>query len=152
MFWKISLIHFKLCMWSVGFYKATAVKTLHLQFCKIILGVKQMTQNDFIYGKLDRTDCKLRRFIVMIKYWLKVISSDESKYIKHIYKMMLNDIEAQPLKHHLALSLKRLLSNLGFMEVWLSQGVGNEQRFLEIFKTRVKDISCKFGILSWNII
>ena len=53
---------------------------------------------------------------------------------------MLNDIEAQPLKHHLALSVKRLPSNLGFMEVWLSQGVGNEQRFLEIFKTRVKDI------------
>lgn len=40
------------------------------------------TQNDFVYGKLGRTDYQSRRFIAIIKYWLKVISSDETKYIK----------------------------------------------------------------------
>ena len=45
-----------------------------------------MTQNDFIYGELGRTDYKSRRFIVLIKYWLKVISSDESKYINTFIK------------------------------------------------------------------
>ena len=120
-----------------GFTKLLQSKRYIYNF---VLGVKQTTLNDFIYGKLGRTDYQSRRFIAIIKYWLKVISSDESKYIKHIYKMMLNDIEARPLKHKWALIVKRLLSNAGFMEVWLSQGVINEHRVLEIFRTRVKDI------------
>ena len=38
-----------------GFHKATSVKTVHLQFCKKALGVKQSTQNDFVYGEIGRT-------------------------------------------------------------------------------------------------
>ena len=123
-----------------GFHKATSVETVHLQFCKKVLGVKQSTQNDFVYGELGRTDYQSRRFVAIIKYWLKVISSEETKYTKQIYKMMLNDLETQPLKLNWALSVKELLCKLGFMQAWLSQGVGNEQRFVEMFKTRVKDI------------
>ena len=37
-----------------GFYKAPAIESVHLQFCKKLLGVKQSTQNDFIYGELGR--------------------------------------------------------------------------------------------------
>ena len=59
---------------------------------------------------------------------------------KRIYKMILNDLETQPLKLNWALSVKELLCKLGFMQAWLFQGVGNEQRFVEMFKTRVKDI------------
>lgn len=123
-----------------GFHKASAVETTHLQFCKNVLGVKQTTQNDFIYGELGRTDYLSRRFIAIIKYWLKVITSRETKYIKHVYEMMLNDGELYPLKQNWALSVKQLLQRLGFLEVWLAQGVGNEQLFLEVLKIRVKDI------------
>ena len=38
------------------------------------------------------------------------------------------------------LSVKHLLCKLGFIQAWLFQGVGNEQRFVEMFKTKVKDI------------
>ena len=53
---------------------------MHLQFCKKVLGVKRSTQNDFVYGELGRINYQSRRFIAKIKYWLKVISSDETKY------------------------------------------------------------------------
>ena len=43
--------------------------------------------------------------------------------------MMLNDIETRSLKQNWALSVKQLLSRLGFMEVWVSQEVGNELSF-----------------------
>ena len=69
-----------------------------------------------------------------------IISSEETKYTKQIYQIMLNDIERQPLKLKRALSAKDLLCKLGFMQAWLFQGDGNEQRFVEMFKTRVKDI------------
>ena len=89
-----------------GFHKATSVEMVHLQFCRKVLGVKQLTQNDFVYGEIRRTDYQSRRFVVIIKYWLKVIWSEETKYTKQIYKMMLNDLETQPLKLNWALSVK----------------------------------------------
>ena len=39
-----------------GFFKATQIERVHLQFCKRLLGVKKSTQNNFIYGELGRTD------------------------------------------------------------------------------------------------
>ena len=53
---------------------------------------------------------------------------------------MLNDSETHPHKENWASSVKSLLSRLGFFEVWLAQGIGNSGGFLNIFKTRVKDI------------
>ena len=123
-----------------GFYKATSIETVHLQFCKKILGVKPSTQNDFIYGELGRTDYQSRRYVSIIKFWLKVVSSHDNKYIRQIYAMMLNDMVTHPLKQNWASRVKDLLSRLGFFEVWESQGVGNEKLFLGIFKQRVRDV------------
>lgn len=123
-----------------GFYKSKSIETIHLQFCKNLLNVKQTTQNDFIYGELGRTDIQSLRYISIIKYWLKVVQCEDHKYIKRIYNVMLNDIDERPNKQNWALSVKQLLSSLGFMEVWLAQGVGSTERFISIFKCRIKDI------------
>ena len=117
-----------------GFHAAKAIETLHMQFCKRMIGVKQSTQNDFVYGELGRIDYQVHRYINIIKYWLKVIYTDEHKYIKCIYIMM------YPNKHNWASHVKHLLSRLGFLEVWNAQRVGNINNFLNTFKTRVKDI------------
>ena len=37
------------------FCKADEIETVHLQFCKRLLGAKQCSQNDFIYGELGQT-------------------------------------------------------------------------------------------------
>ena len=74
-----------------GFNKARAIETVHLNFCKRLLGVKQTTQNDFIYGELGRTDYQTRRYLCIIKWWLKIETSEDNKYIKDVYKMMLAD-------------------------------------------------------------
>ena len=52
---------------------------------------------------------------------------------------MLRDLDFQPDKENWA-SLVRQLSRLGFMDVWLAQGVGSIAIFINIFKQRVKDI------------
>ena len=101
----------------LGFHNSSSKETIHLQFCKKILGVKQSTQNDFIYGELGRMDYQSRRYVSLIKYWLKEICSEENKYIEQIYNMMLRYMEAQPLKTNWALCTRDLLCLLGFMEV-----------------------------------
>ena len=98
-----------------GFHKATSVETVHLQFCKKVLGVKQSTQN--------------------------VISSAGRNQIHKINLYNdVNDLETKPLKLNLVLSVKHVWCKLGFMQAWTFQEVGNEQRFVDLFKTRVEDI------------
>lgn len=123
-----------------GFSKSPSIETVHLQYCKKLLGVKQSTQNDFIYGELGRIDYQSRRYLAIIRYWFKVVGSEENKYIKQVYNMMLSDMMAQPLKINWASCIKDLLSRLGFLIVWETQGVGNVKAFLNIFKQRVGDV------------
>ena len=58
-------------MW--GFIQANVKERVHLQFCERLLGVKKTTQTDFIYGELGRTNCITKRYILINKYWFKIL-------------------------------------------------------------------------------
>ena len=108
-------------------------------FCKQLLGVKTSTQNDFIYGELGRTNYYTRRIYIIVKYWFKVLNSDNRKYIKNVYNLMLNDMNVNPNTRNWASLVKNVLSHLGFYHAWLSQGVGDINKFLSILKQRLTD-------------
>ena len=128
------------CSEVLGFCKADKIERVHLQFCKVLLGVKQSTQNTFIYGELGRMPYQLLRYFNSIKCWLKVINKSENKYVTIIYKMMLRDIiEINDRKTNWASLVKNILANLGFFEVWLNQGAGNVNQFLAVLRQRLKD-------------
>ena len=64
-----------------------------------MLGIKQSTQNDFVHGELGRIDHQSRRYINtirIVKLWLKIVHTEERKYIECTYNMMLNDIDLRP--------------------------------------------------------
>ena len=63
-------------------------------------------------------DFQSRRYINIIKYWLKVKTSDDNKLIKSVYNIISNDSETHPYKENWASSVKSLLSRLGFFGVW----------------------------------
>lgn len=115
------------------------LKKNHLQFCKHILGVRSSTQNIFVYGELARTPLICKRYTNIIRYWFKVLNSDDLKYVSTVYKMMLNDLIDFPNKKSWAFHVKHILQTYGFNDVWINQGVGNVRLFINIFKQRVKD-------------
>ena len=55
---------------------------IYLQFCKQILGVKRTTQTDFIYGELGRVNYQCRRYFNIIKYWVKLLHTNDTKFNK----------------------------------------------------------------------
>ena len=122
-----------------GFKQANCIERVHLQYCKKLLGVKKNTQNDFVYEEFGRTDFRMRRYLLIIKYWFKILYSREIKYIKLIYKLMLNDIDTHPTVINWASLVRDILLPLGFYEVWLQQGVGDYLKFLSLFKQRLQD-------------
>ena len=123
-----------------GFCQANAIERVHMQFCKKLLGVKKTTQNDFVYGELGRTNYTTKRYLIIIKYWLKILLTPENKYIKLVYNIMLKDIQEMPNKTNWASLVRQLLMSLGLNEVWLAQGVANTDVFLSVFKQRINDI------------
>ena len=129
-----------------GFSNLVQQERIHLQFCKKLLGVKKSTQNDFVYGELGRVSLKNDIFIMIINYWFKILESEPIKYIKYAYNLMRTSVENKPDCVNWASKLRDLLSNLGFYEVWLNQGVGNKNMFLAEFKQRLND---NF-IQNWN--
>ena len=62
-----------------GMNNANKLENIHTHFLKEILGVKLQTQNNFVYGELGRMPLKQQRIIPILKYWLKIIKSDEVK-------------------------------------------------------------------------
>ena len=122
-----------------GFKQSNAIDRVHLQFCKRLLGVKKTTQNDFVYGELGRTNYQTKRYLLIIKYWFKILLSDDRKYIKIIYKEMLNDFDMVPNTVNWVSLVRHLLLSLGFYEVWMHQGVGNIKSFISILKQLLTD-------------
>ena len=122
------------------FTKAPQIERVHTLFCKSILYVKNSTQNDFIYGELGRTDFYSQRIFRVIKYWLKVISSSERKYIKLIYLQMLRDIYENPRITNWASQVREVLGNLGFF-LSLDSSECRQPKFIFIeTKAKISDV------------
>ena len=117
-----------------------------LNYSSEVLGVKQCTQNDFIFGKLGRTSLIVERHLRIIKYWLNVCMSQENKYIKLVYNLLKSDIQTYPNRENLASLVRDLLSNLGMRYSWIEQGVGNVNAFISLVRQRLTD---NF-IQNWN--
>ena len=122
-----------------GFIQAPAIERVHLRFLKTILRVKTSTPNDLVYAELGRQTLRTKRLVQIINYWFKILTSQDTKYIKHVYNFMLQDVEAHPNKVNWAVLVRNLLSELGFYEVWVQQGVGNYNVFISLFKQRLTD-------------
>ena len=122
------------------------IERVHLLFCKKLLSVKQCTQNDFVYGELGRCSFQNKRFFNIIKYWVKILQCSDTKYMKTVYDLLYNDCLNFPSKISWATLLRDLLGNLGFMEAWTQQNVGDVKIFLSVVKQRLLD---NF-IQNWN--
>ena len=83
-------------------------------------------------GQLYKTKCST-------PLWYIGLESQDTKFIKLAYQVMLNDIELSHNCVNWASNVKVLLSSLGFHEVWVNQGVGNKNVFLRVFKQRLTD-------------
>ncbi len=69
-----------------GHTKSKEMERIHLKFCKTILGVKRSTSNVGVYGELGRYPLYISRYTRILKYWFKLIKTDNC-----ILKVVYND-------------------------------------------------------------
>ena len=122
-----------------GLIQGILVETMHLKLCKHLLGVKQTTQNDFVYGELDRYPLIVHRQYRIIKFWLKKLKGENRKFTKICYDMMLNDMVLFPNKNNWVIRVRNLLNNTGFSIV------------ISMAKSRRRNRNSVFNIITTKI-
>ena len=133
-------------IWGVDYIEA--VERVQIQFCKDFLGVRSSTNDCMVLGECGRLPLCIYYHLKPIKYWLKLLHMPDHRLPKNCYQMLksLDEIEGVTW----VTSIKQLLYRFGFGIVWLSQGVGDPELFLNIFKQRLKDCMQQNWIESIN--
>ena len=105
---------------------------MHLSYLKKILGVKRSCSNALVYFELGRYPLFVTRKLKILKYWLKVRSS-ENCILKAWYDEMVktNDKWIGDIKNE--------LNSLGLLYIFYDT-CANDARNLKIIESRIKDI------------
>ena len=127
-----------------GLSKSKEIERIHLKFCKQLLNVKKSTSNMAVYGELGRYPLFINRYTRMIKYWCKILRS-ENIIISTLYKELV-DMIGDKTGRNWALDIKSLLDNYGFSYVWINPKANNLNTFPALFKHKVHDVFLQ----TWN--
>jgi hypothetical protein len=130
-----SVINYCCEMW--GFHKAPDIERMHVGFLKRILGVKRSTVCAVVYRELARLPMQTFRKIRILKFWIKLLSSDNI-IIQNVYKTLLNECDKPRCNNWLS-NVRSLLCELGMQDVWLNQGPNNVSMCLSLCRQRLTD-------------
>ena len=121
-----------------GLHRLDNIEKVHLLACKRYLGVPLKTPNKLVYGELGRYPLFINTTVRAVKYWLHLSQMEADRLPKQCYQMLLS-LDGRGKKCWIT-NIKEILSSSGFQFVWINQGVGNEQNFLNVFKQRLIDM------------
>ena len=115
-----SVLNYSAAVW--GFHKGPDLERLHTRFCRSLLGVKKSTNLSALYSELGRKPLLVFRKIRLLKYWVKILNSDNI-LLKNAYYILLDNIIAGNNYNgqNWAFQIKNMLNNLGFSHVWNNQ-------------------------------
>ena len=115
----------------------SVIENVHLNALKRSLNVPFITPNALVYGDTGRHELYIRSTICSIRYWLKILKMNDSRYVKKVYNMMLNRSTANSWTNQ----IKDVLYNLNLSEYWENQLVENERNSLHIVESKLIEIS-----------
>ena len=115
-----------------GLNDCHVVESVHLQALKRFLHVPLQTPNIIAYGETGRYPISITAKLRSIKYWLRILEMDPSRYPRKVYNMML-----QSGNTNWATDIEIVLCRYGFEQVWKEQSVGNKSGFLRDLRGRL---------------
>ena len=109
-----------------GYAAADNIEAVHKKFIRKLLCVNKSTNLTALYGELGRLPMSEIRKINMIKYWIKILNSDESSILRKVYNMLKNDANNgyNYNKQNWAYQIKLLLENIGYANLYKSERTG----------------------------
>jgi hypothetical protein len=134
-----SVLNYSAEVW--GNYESIDIERLHCKFIRKILCVKNSTNIDGLYGEIGRFPMKIQRKLIMIKYWLKLVKSN-NMLTKSIYEILKRDADNNITYGGMnwAFQIKNILEESGLGYLWQNQNLYEtdflfiKQRIIDIFK------------------
>ena len=120
-----------------GFGNCKSIERIHLKFCKTILKVRSSTCSLGVYGDLGRYPLYIQRYVRIIKFWCRIVSSDNI-LVSYLYNNMVEACGKGA--KNWASNVKTLLDTYGFSYAWCNPGLINLKTFHLLFKERVIDV------------
>ena len=119
-----------------GINKVTNIEAAHLFALKRLLCVSDKTPNTMVYGEIGRYPLYIDSTLSSIKYWLKVLKMNESRYPKQCLLFMTQamDRNRRVYTPYWTSKIRDCLVKYGFEQVWVEQGTPNESMFLKQLK------------------
>ena len=122
-------------LWGYDYNKQ--VEQVHTKFCKDFLGINTSANDSMALGECARFPIAINYHIKFIKYWVRLIEMDSSRYPKQCYKMLKSQDAVG--RNNWVSKVREFLFSYGFGFVWISQEIGNTNQFITLFKQRLKD-------------
>ena len=95
------------------------------------------TPNDLVYGETNRYPLYVNSAVNCIRYWLKLLKMTDDRLPRKVYDMLC-DLDRRG-KSNWVSNLRQCLCEFGFGYAWEYQGVGEENRFVQLFRQRLID-------------
>jgi len=105
-----------------GYENTDILESLHLKFCKYVLGVNRSTTNNMVYGELGRYPLKISIEVRMINFWARLLQlSDKQKLCQTMYMMLPKEQNAQSNKFKWLQYVRNILNKCGLSYIWNDQ-------------------------------
>ena len=115
-----SILNYGAEVW--GYHEAKDVEILHTKFCRWILNARKSSNLSGIYGELGRFPLIISRQTSMIRYWIKLLTLNDSCLPKKIYCMLKNDTNGRTYNGlNWAYQIKSMLDRIGLSNIWVQQ-------------------------------
>ena len=101
------------------------IEKIQIKFCKAYLGVGKSTPNLSVLMEVRRRSLCTDYMLRSIRYWCKILHTDNKRFIKKCYTQQYISCESQRDTKNWASKVKLLLNSIGFGYAWYAQEVGH---------------------------
>ena len=116
-----------------------SLETVHMKFCKFVLGVNKSTTNAMVYGELGRHPLQVEITLGILCFWARIVTNECQKLSVMIYKFLYNLYITGRYKSQWLDFIKTQLDHLGLSYMWCYQMIVDYDRFKGIVKLRLLD-------------
>lgn len=129
-----------------GFEACDIIEKLHLKFLKILLGVRNSTCSEMVYGETGRLPLRYEVKSRMVVFWYKISNSIYSNISKFLYDLILRMYQSNTYISPWISEVKTILENCGMSNVWTAKFCPEKAWLKCAIKQKLYDV----GIQEWQ--
>jgi hypothetical protein len=113
------------------------IEKVHTSFIRQYLGVRKSTPLLALYGELGRIPLAHIAFLRMLRFWIRILSLPQSRFVKLAYLEMLDIFRANPIRSPWCEFLSSALARFGLADAWNNQVIPNPNSFYIQVRSKV---------------